>query len=446
MSVASKRARIGGVAAAWLAACGSEGSSGEGRLSGESGDDGIVSISASADGSTTAADDGVDGDTMKLDAPPGTAGMNDGGDCMGGMGTEGEYEFSYIWIANSPEGTVSKINTFTGVEEGRYRTGANNPDPSRTSVNQFGDVAVANRNGSIVKIAAQEESCVDGNGNGTIETSSGAADILAWGADECVLWSIDLPATGVLGPRPVAWEPVESNCGTVQPRVWVGHGEGTGQDVGIFYRLDGTTGQVLDTVEVEAWDYGTSPRPYGGAVTADGDFWVTGYYGPAVRIDSETLAVEYIAPPDELGFYGMALDADGTMWVGSCEGAIWHLDAAKQWIKVADIDGRARGVQVDREGRAWFAGNDPCRLLMVDTATNTLVQDAIPLQDCGMPVGVSIDVEGFVWVVDRDASRAYKVDPDTFATVLVVEGLVEPYTYSDMTGGGLSLVANPPAG
>ena len=38
------------------------------------------------------------------------------------------------------------------------------------------------------------------------------------------------------------------------------------------------------------------------------------------------------------------------------------------------------------------------------------------------------------------------VDPDTFEVDLVVDGLEDPYTYSDMTGFGLNLVVNPPAG
>jgi hypothetical protein len=60
-------------------------------------------------------------------------------------------------------------------------------------------------------------------------------------------------------------------------------------------------------------------------------------------------------------------------------------------------------------------------------------------------VGVSIDVEGSVWVVDRGANVAFKVQPDSY-TVETVEGLVGPYTYSDMTGAGLGLVVNPPQG
>lgn len=52
---------------------------------------------------------------------------------------------------------------------------------------------------------------------------------------------------------------------------------------------------------------------------------------------------------------------------------------------------------------------------------------------------MSIDNEGYVWVVDK-ANQAFKVDPDTYEIKLIVSGLINPYTYSDMTGQGLQLV------
>jgi hypothetical protein len=91
----------------------------------------------------------------------------------------------------------------------------------------------------------------------------------------------------------------------------------------------------------------------------------------------------------------------------------------------------------------WGAGNDPCALVEFDGNTDTLVDDAIALPGCEDPVGVSIDVDGYVWVVDRGAELAYKVDRSTHQVVETVEGLVGPYTYSDMTGAGLKLVLNP---
>lgn len=55
-------------------------------------------------------------------------------------------------------------------------------------------------------------------------------------------------------------------------------------------------------------------------------------------------------------------------------------------------------------------------------------------------------MDGAVWVVDRDADRAFKIDPITYAVLMEVAGLSDPYTYSDMTGAGLSLVTYPPEG
>ena len=46
---------------------------------------------------------------------------------------------------------------------------------------------------------------------------------------------------------------------------------------------------------------------------------------------------------------------------------------------------------------------------------------------------------------DQGANLAFKMNPETYDTT-VTAGLVQPYTYSDMTGAGLGLVYNPPAG
>ena len=56
----------------------------------------------------------------------------------------------YIWVANSSENSVSKVDCKTGWETGRYKVCAN---PSRTSVDLLGNVWVACRNdGRVTKI------------------------------------------------------------------------------------------------------------------------------------------------------------------------------------------------------------------------------------------------------------------------------------------------------
>jgi hypothetical protein len=95
-----------------------------------------------------------------------------------------------VWIANSGEHTVSKLDTRTMTEVGRYYT---RPDqqgsPSRTSVSIDGKaVVVANRHGGLTKIWARKEYCADKNGNGKIDTSTGKNNVLAFDQDECIAW------------------------------------------------------------------------------------------------------------------------------------------------------------------------------------------------------------------------------------------------------------------
>lgn len=419
----------------------------EGRTTSDTGD-GSQSGSGTAQGgdaTTGSVDDGSDDGPLKFDLPPPSD--------TAPIGCSDRETFSHIWIANTAEGTVSKIDTKTGVELGRYATGPHYPagSPSRTSVNQFGDAVVVNREpGGIAKVAALEADCVDADGSGTIETSSGGDDVLPWGADECVLWYTDVPSVGLTaGPRPVAWEGVavdDNGCTEAEPRVWMAYRDEA--ESGIVWRLDGVTGAVLDEVQIPNWGSG-GQRPYGGAVNAEGDFWITGKAADSrtVRIDAVTLDWEdhHDAPASTI--YGMAVDQFGHVWAGaSGEGAAYHYDpGADAWTVIdAPNIGRIRGLQIDRDGFAWGAANNPCALVKIDTTTETLVSDEIELPGCNDPVGVSIDGDGYVWVVDRQADRAYKVDPDTHDIELTVDTLNEPYTYSDMTGNGLALVIDPP--
>ena len=85
-------------------------------------------------------------------------------------------EVEYIWIANSEESTVSKIDVHTLDELARYRTHPDgNGNPSRTSVSLAGDVAVANRHGGLVKFFGDIGKCQDTNGIPGIQTSTASS-------------------------------------------------------------------------------------------------------------------------------------------------------------------------------------------------------------------------------------------------------------------------------
>lgn len=448
--------RLGSYRASWLvlaggvalaSACGGD----EGRESGSG--DGATSIGSLSIGPLTEGADEDTGERFDVGAGP-DGGPGNGGDCPGGGGGgTGEVEFSLIWIANSPAGTVSKIDTKTGVELGRYYTGPTNgsDDPSRTSVNLAGDVAVTNRAGGIAKIAAREAQCIDINGNGVIDTSTGANDVRPFGSDECLLWHLPLPNGGSnqQGPRPTAWDAGASNnpCSPDGFRIWVGYYDiASGQ--GHFYRLAGNDGVILDEVTANVgWDpLGTNYGPYGGAVDSAGNFWVTGLFGNLIRIDAVTLDVQQWDTPVGADPYGMTVDANGHPWTAGWNGDLLHFDPDSQSFEVFSVGANTlRGLQIDRNGQLWAAVNGNCGVAQFDVASKTIVNALIPLPGCGTPVGVSIDVDGFVWIPDQGANLAYKMNPETYDTTITT-GLVQPYSYSDMTGAGLGLVYNPPQG
>jgi hypothetical protein len=126
--------------------------------------------------------------------------------------------------------------------------------------------------------------------------------------------------------------------------------------------------------------------------------------------------------------------------------SITTTSVADTWDHIDISEGRMRGLQIDLAGRAFIALNKPAGLVVVDTITRTLLNPNVALPGALMPVGISIDIDGRAWVVDRDANMAFTVNPDTYAVERTVGGLVTPYTYSDMTGYGLGLVAQQPVG
>jgi hypothetical protein len=337
----------------------------------------------------------------------------------GGEGN-GDLELSYIWIANSAQGTISKIDTVTMVEEGRYQAKPFNGDPSRTSVNLEGDVAVANRNGGVAKFWAREENCQDTNGQAGIQTSSGPGDVLAWGEDDCLAWYTELSCGS---NRPVAWtrgEFNEAECAFEGMQLW------TVCDSQILL-LDGETGAIDETVNVPS-----SPFMYGGAADSDGNFWGLDLGGGngLVRVDFDTLDLEtwQLGPT---GGYGITVDSLGRPW--TCGGggvARFNLDS-ETW----DFAGSSGigGCMTDGDQLIWHSSNNG--MLLGFNIETLAIDEQIQLPE--YVHGVSVDFQGKVWGVSFAGSNAYRADPVT-DDVDTYNGLIGAYTYSDMTGFALS--------
>jgi len=395
-----------------------------------------TNASAETTGDTAADEVGEEGPLpVKLDVfgqpdAPGAGPCGEGKGKGGGNGVDPD--FSYIWVANSGEGTVSKINTVSLEEEGRYWTRMDpGGSPSRTSVSLNGDVAVANRSGGVIKIAARAESCPDAN-----NTSSGAADVKPF-PDGCVVWFTPFNYTS---QRPVAWAPGEwsdASCSWENEMLWTSGAQGEAVEVLLLNGEDGAVEETIPILGTPAQYYGI----YGAASDADGNFWGSQLgVGNLVRVDRNTF--EYEEHPMALNGYGMTVDTEGRAW--TCSSGVARFDPDDgTWQTNANVGGGG-GCMVDGEGTLWLGGygNAGGQLIGVDTET-LMVTQQIPIPE--YVHGVSIDFYGYIWGVGFGQS-AYRVDKDDLSFETFA-GLVGPYTYSDMTGWALSnVVGGTPSG
>ncbi len=388
---------------------GTAGEGGDVATAGEDNDD--------ADGSGGDNGDPDGGGIPKFDV----AGDEGEAGCGGGNGTG--QDFSFIWIANSPENTISKINTVTLIEEGRYVTRDTFGNPSRTSVALSGHMAVANRSGGITKYYAY--ACPD-----PINTSSGPGDVYPFGTDGCFAWYTPMACSS---QRPIAWTPGtfnEDTCTWEDESVWSAcYNGGTAIDA---VRLDGETGAVLDTVAINGIN-SDSFGAYGGASDSGGNFWFSQLgAGKLVRVDKQALTYEIWNMP--ISGYGMAVDGSDRAWI--CGSGVARFNYGTQTFDTSNnTDGSAAGCMADQT-HIWLAGGSNVRGINLETMN---VEFNHPV---GSYIhGSSIDFQGNIWGASRD-TRAYRVDPAT-GTVDTVDGLNSPYTYSDMTGFGLANAVGP---
>lgn len=259
--------------------------------------------------------------------------------------------FPFINVAASGRGTMVRTNTETGEIVGEYRTAPEGRglDPSRTTVDLFGNVWTANRgevgeidgvlHGSAVKIGLivggtrvdengspnpdggylappfGYNTCSDRDGDGLIRTSKGLADILDWpdltdgmggtdglvedAVDECILVYQRLPDA----------EQARHVSVDADNNVWVG---GYPFLQRMFYKLDGATGAILDSFDTR--DIGCGG--YGGLIDGNGILWSVG--GALLRYD----------PVARTGFciqqygYGLGIDTNGYIWMSLWDGGI----------------------------------------------------------------------------------------------------------------------------
>ncbi len=357
-----------------------------------------------------------------------------------------------IWIANTGQGTVSKVDTRTFEELARYYTGPAGllNDPSRTSVGLGGDVYIGNRGQmSVTKISSLGDACPDTNGDGRITTSHGTTELLPWGDDDCVLWNT--PLLGGL-TRAIAAHVERGPDGELVEYVWAGT-----YDTSEMSKLDGTTGALLFRVPAPA-------QPYGFAFDGRQNLWIASLGNVLGRVDTtrcvdaascvvtpcreaggDDCVLQSIDIPD--GMYGITVDARQRVWLGGGT-------SPKRYDPLAPPGTRLRttltsifvhGIAADGIGNIWGAGMDQ-GLVRIDAEDPSRFA-IVPATVGSSPKGVAVDDDGKVWAINQANDDATVVVPgaaiDEFTVwTAVVPVLVQPYTYSDMTGQQLRIATS----
>lgn len=402
------------------------------------------SNSSDTDSADATTDDGIKFDLAGSPDVP--------GGCSPGGGGGEKVDESFIWIPGTSDGTVAKIDTRTMIEVARYNIGpaGGTESASRTAVSGDGRFVVVNSRGTgrSTAVAANIDDCIDRNMDGMITTSQNATDILAWDTDECVVWTTvhaDWGGAQQTGPRGITWtigDWNEATCSFINQKIWLGY-LAAGGDAHLV-RLNGESGALEEDIIVSGW-VGNGYAPYGGALDPQDRPWFTGLRGELVRVNTDNVPIDVtrITQPANIQSYGMTVDPNGNPWMAGCSGPVSTYDiATASWTSIAGTSACHRGMAIDQDFHVWVASNSPCELVEIDGQTQTLIARHT-LSQCSTPIGVSVDVDGYVWLVDQ-AGWAWKIDPLNVPAMEQVLVSGDHYVYSDMTGGQVKSVLNPP--
>lgn len=387
----------------------------------------------------------------------------------------------YVAVPCSARGTIVRIDVNTGVVLGEYYSAPNNMgrNPSRTTVDQLGNVWVGNRDeygtspaiggtskGSVVRIGLliggtrgdkiptggggftfspnplgqyvqnpSYSTCVDRDGDGLIKTSRGLADILPWlngggvdshggvttAEDECI--TIYTRVTGA-GARHLSID-CDNN-------LWVG-----GLNDSEFEKLSGVTGAPIPLTQFSIGCGG-----YGGVLDGFGVLWS----GSQLMRYNTTTMLGACVPG--IGMYGLGLSplnchVVASMGYVSSNGmsGVLEFDSAGNLVNNNSVVNYGYGICVDGNGHVWVAQWN--RVAHLDQNLN-LIGYVTGVASGPGPIngarGVAVDSNGKIWVSEDANNRASRIDPSLNAGVGNLDLAVplgngaNPYNYSDMTG------------
>jgi len=407
----------------------------------------------------------------------------DGALSLAGVGTE----TLAVWVANSTEGTVSKLDPTTGKEVARYPSAVTRPQngarpwnercngsdagncPSRTAIDFYGNAWVANRafgnQGTVTKIAGKPQYCdQSGGADGVFRTShdkngDGRIDIndpeeFPGDADDCVLFTVNVGENNGV-PRALAVAPNPNYLGSGGV-VWVGLNQARKA-----VALDAADGSKLAEVDLPlnpygalaakalrvvwftnaGWQRNLPDNPPGVVAVSYTDYTV----GPRHDVVSDS---GMCTGDTHVGAYGIGVDLKGRVWLGGfpCTAAFRYDPLMDTWMTV-NIPGvgATRGIVVDKNGDVWVAHShcpDANSAGTCGKITRFNSEDGSGMYtyefNALSTIGVDFDSAGNLWGVNGGTDNVVRINPETGSMALFPVGK-GPYTYSDFTGHSLML-------
>jgi streptogramin lyase len=269
---------------------------------------------------------------------------------------------------------------------------------------------------------AEKKNCVDKNGNGIIETSSGSQVV---SNDECVKFIVQ-PNKGPYA-RGAAVDKYNN--------VWIGYWNSKS-----MVQLSAKDGATLKDVNLGC-------SPYGLVIDQKGMIWGQGAEcGSLILYNPETGQLFTSSNMPNLQYpsnaYGINVDSLGRIWVSGGGTASVYSPGTGTWQVINMGWGGGRGVATSNDGFVYVAVDSSGGAVKINGMTSP-PQVMGFIKGTGNPVGVAIDYDGFVWVVNQGGSNATKMDPKTMTSIGTVPVGSSPYTYSDMTGYTLNYFTAP---
>ena len=360
--------------------------------------------------------------------------------------------FDFVWIAASARGTVLKVDARTGKVLGEYASAPQDraKDPAGATVDKDGNAWVGNRaeqsavggvaKGSVAEIGlAENGQCVDRNGNGKIDTSTGLGDIKPWpnasgadddggvdtAADECIVRYVRTDGVGI-----------SQLSVDAANNVWAGGPSGTGAPR--FFDRISPAGAIVRSIDMSAVRCCA-----GGLVDPSGTLWSSsGDANQLVRIDpSRPNGDADLVKTTALGRLsaGLAIDPGGSIWqANGTSNSVQKVSPTGAVTGTFATGGasNARAVSVTPDSDVWIANSGSNSVSRLRNNGTFVTQVGVGQT----PTGVAVDGAGKVWTANRGASTASRINPATNAVDLTVNlgSGAGPDDASDMTGSTLS--------